>query len=66
MTGETSYDRPTRDAAQMAAEKAAAEQKVKDQEQGAQQLEAAAAARVAREVESAGVVRVRVRVACSS
>ena len=39
----------------MAAEKAAAEQKVKDQEQGAQQLEAAAAARVAREVESAGV-----------
>ena len=50
----------------MAAEKAAAEQKVKDQEQGAQQLEAAAAARVAREVESAGVVRVRVRVACSS
>ena len=35
MTGETSYDRPTRDAAQMAAEKAAAEQRVKDQEAGA-------------------------------
>ena len=55
VTGETSYDRPTRDAAQMAVEKAAAEQRVKEQEVGASQLQAAAVARVAREVESAGV-----------